>query len=86
MSIVKQVPYTTLVELLINARKVRTDDKHRAILNYALANPDTLICTADVAAIMQVSLPTARNFLKDNPQLFTNRQRGNWYIRETGKK
>jgi hypothetical protein len=81
-SVRRQVPYDIITALLATARKTRADDKHRLILNHVLSNPYTEITTAQVAEIMQVSLPTARIFIADNPQHFTAHGRGKWMIRD----
>jgi Fic family protein len=85
-SIRRQVPYDIITALLANARKTRPDDKHRMILNHIVENPNTETTTAQVAQIMQVSLPTARSFITDNPQHFTDQGRGKWMIRNHQEK
>lgn len=84
-SVRRQVPYDIITALLANARKTRANDKHRLILNHILENPYTEITTAQVAQIMQVSVPTARAFIIDNPQHFTAHGRGKWMIRDYEK-
>ena len=84
-SVRRQVPYDILTALIANARKTRANDKHRLILNHIMANPYTEITTAQVAKIMQVSIPTARSFILDNPQHFNPHGRGKWMIRNYEK-
>jgi predicted HTH transcriptional regulator len=79
--IVKQVPYADLLVLLDNAEQTRRQDKHKLTMAWLLENTHKTITAKDLAEQMDVTAPTARRFIQDNPFYFRTNGRGTWEIR-----
>jgi hypothetical protein len=81
MRIVKEVPYPVLCDLLENAQVNRRVDKHRITIAWLEENTFEHITTNQLAEQMDVSNPTAKKFIEDNPFYFRTVKRGLWEIR-----
>jgi hypothetical protein len=82
MRVVRQLPAATLTELLATAPVNNKNMRERSMLAWAHQHRGETITTSLVAQMMQVSQPTAKNFLKAHTHLFTFVKRGTYKIEE----
>jgi hypothetical protein len=85
-SIVKKVPYSTIVEMLESARASQpSTDKHQRVAAYErwlASNAGVEVTIEDVCDRLGISVGHARRFVTDRPHFFSKARRAVWIARD----
>jgi hypothetical protein len=66
----------------IKKGKSKRENKHQAIINWCKENVGTETTVYQIAEVGEVSYPTANNFIKNRPDLFTKMKKGSYIVRD----